>query len=194
MSNRQVKHLIKIGMYFFGGFVLIFLAGYFYLPEKYHLETEVVVPRTTEKVWEWFLHPENWNKRFSIVQSVEETVTKERGVGEELKIEANLVKGEKLTSKLVITDWKKGRLISDRHLGDWLNDRPLPLINVHDKLEFKPAGDNNTKIIFNETFNVKGPVNKWLAYLFVKPAADRLMARIIMEYNLNLQKNPAIHG
>ncbi|MHB8481821.1 MAG: SRPBCC family protein [Nitrospiria bacterium] len=190
MSYRHNKYLGWILSAITGVLVILFFVGAFYLPGEYQIGTEVVVSRTPESIWKWFAHPDNWKKRFSVIHSVEEPLNnKGAGVGEQLTIETNIPGGMKLKSNIVITDWVKGRLVGDWHQGDWINGRSLPLTKVIDRFEFKPEGLGKTRIIFKETFDVNGPFNKWLAYLVVKPAEDRLLAEILNEYNHSIKQN-----
>ncbi|MFI5304744.1 MAG: SRPBCC family protein [Nitrospiria bacterium] len=197
MSNRY-RTLLGVTIIAIAGILLILsLLGTFYLPGVYQIGTEVVVPRTPNSIWKWFVHSNNWNRRFSVVYSVEDSFNKEAGVGEELQIRTNIPGGVNLISNIVVTDWVKERLIGDRHKGDWVNGRPLPLTNVTDRFEFKPEGLNKTRVTFKETFEVHGPINKWLAYLVIKPVADRFLAEILNEYNNSIKLNhttPVLQG
>lgn len=191
MPYRPYKFLAWLIIVTAGVLVTLSLVGIFYLPGEYQIGTEVLVSRTPKSLWKWFVHPENWNKRFSVVYSVEDSFKKEEGVGEQLQIKTNIPGGTMLISNIVVTDWVKERLIEARHKGDWINGRSLPLTNVTDRFEFKPEGLGKTRVIFKETFDVKGPFNKWLAYLVVKPAADRFLAEILNEYNHSIKQNHA---
>ena len=165
-----------------------------FLPERYQYGTEIVVSRNVDRTWKSFTDPPKWKKTFPAIQSVDESFSGKRGVGEEIKVETLFPGGKDFIAKLIITDWVKGEVIEDRHAGDWLNGRPLPVSNVNDRIEFAPAGKNKTKITFRESFEVKGPVNKWIAYFFVKPAASRMLAEFLNDYNENVKRGKGNTG
>lgn len=189
MSHLSVKHLGWMLIGIAGVLAIAFFVGSMFLPGQYQIGTEVVIPRSPEATWNWFVHPKNWNRRFSVVQRVEESSNIESQIGEQLQIETRIPGGNKLISNIVVTDWIKGRLVGDRHQGDWLYDRPLPLINVKDRFEFRPEGLGKTRVLFKETFDVNGPLDKWIAFLVVKPAADRFLAEILNEYHQAIHQN-----
>jgi hypothetical protein len=165
-----------------GGVVLLaLLVGLFVLPEEYRFGTDVVIATTPDRAWTWFINPARWPKRFSTVQSVEGAPGTMAGVGTHHRVTLNLPGGGTLASDLVVTDAVAGQLYADRHLGDWLNGRLLPVTNVTDRLEFKPDGEGRTRIAFMERLDVNGPLNKWLAYLVLKPIADRVIAEVAGE-------------
>ena len=49
--------------------------------------------------------------------------------------------------------------------------------NAGSRFEFRPEGEKKTRLIFNGSFEVHGFLNKWLAYLVLKPTADQVIPR-----------------
>jgi len=172
-----------------GGLILIVLAGALFLPRAYHIGTEITVLRTPEKAWAWFVRPTHWSKRFPTVQSIEGGSEAMTGVGARRQVVVHLPSGKTLVGEIIITDFTKDRLYADRHLGDWLDGTLLPISNVTDRLEFDPDGQGHTRITFTGAFEVKGLLNRWLAYFTLRPMADRVIARMRHEYDLSIEKD-----
>lgn len=152
-----------------GFFLVLFLVGRFILPGEYQIGTEVVVLRSPDRAWQWLSHPKNWNKKIGLIQPLDESSDQEVKIGEKLSIMTYLPGGGKLTSEVVVTDLIVGYLIGDTHQVDRVNERPLPIHNVKDQFEFKPEGLGRTRIIFKETFDVEGVLNKLFILLLNHP-------------------------
>lgn len=162
-----------------GAAAAVWLVGLFVLPGEYRFGADVVIAKDPERVWAWFVEPEHWPARFSIVQSVEGAPETLKDAGAHHRVTLRLPDGRTLVSDIVVTEAVAGRLYADRHLGDWLNGRPLPVANVTDRLEFGPDGTGKTRVVYTAIVEVNGPVDKWLAWLMLKPAADRVIADVV---------------
>ena len=145
------------------------------LPTEYQFTHEVVIPRTPDRSWRWFVQPDHWSKRFSMIRIPDQVPSTKDGVGTLRRIVFDIPGGNKITSEIEVTEWVEGKLYADRHLKDTLNGKTLPIDNAGSRFEFEPEGKNNTRLIFNGTFEVHGFFNKWFAYLVLKPLADRVI-------------------
>jgi len=182
MVRLKINFKQALLLSFFCGLLALFVVTRYYLPDHYEMGTEITVPRNIDKTWNLFTNPKRWKDRISALRSVNEYVPGTRGIGEEIEIAAQLSSSEQLTSKMVITQWNRGRSIEDWHVGDWLNGQSLPIKNVFDRFEFKSLGAGQTRIIFRETYDAKGVFNQWLAYFVVRPAELRLISQLSREF------------
>lgn len=189
MSNARINLIQWSGIAVVGGLVLMVLAGMLFLPETYHFGTVITVSRTPEQVWAWFVRPNRWAKRFPMIQSIDGGSDEMTAVGAQHRLQIHLPGGKTLVSEIKITDFAKGRLYEDRHLGDWLDGTPLPITNVTDQLEFYRDGEGQTRITYTGVFEVKGLLNRWLAYFTLRPMADRVLAQVRNEYDRSIKKD-----
>jgi len=177
-----------LGVVLAGGAILVFLGGLVFLPGEYRFGTQVTVSRSPERAWMWFVKPERWSRRFPMVQTLDVGSEATTGIGARRRVIVHAPGGQTLVCDILVTDFTEGRLYADRHLGDWLDGRPLPVEHVTDRVEFDPDGPGKTRITFKSIFDVEGPLNKWLAYFELKPAADRIIARVLKEYDRSVLK------
>ncbi|HTN44596.1 MAG TPA: SRPBCC family protein [Nitrospiria bacterium] len=185
-SPAQKELAAWIGIILAVCLILFFLAGLWWLPGEYQVRTQVAVSRTPEQAWAWFADPDHWGRRFPMVQADENASNAMTGAGDRRRVTLHIPGGSTLVSEILITDFVKGHLYADRHLGDWMDGKPLPIANARDRLEFDPEGSGKTRITFKGVFEVKGPLNRWLAFLVLKPTADRIIAQALEEYGRSI--------
>jgi len=188
LSDRKRLLIWTVGS-IAGLFLILIFVGALLLPDEYHFKTEMIVPKPPIRAWAWFVDPEHWNKRLSMIENIEGPSKKLLEVGDRRRIVTIFSGGNKLTTDVLVTNLIKGKLYSDRHLGNWLNNWSLPVSNVKDQLEFEPEGKDKTRIIIKGRFEVDGPFDKWIAYLMLKPEVDRFMANIQDEYHRSIENN-----
>jgi uncharacterized membrane protein len=166
------------------GFLGLFLIVGWLLPAEYRLEAETEVSRTPDRAWRRWVQLEDWPDRFSPIQSVQK-LSDQEGVGTRWKIETALPGGLDLISEVEVTHWVEGQLYAHRHVRDLINGRPLPVVNAESRLEFRPAGDERTRVIYTGTFEAHGPLKRWYAWLVVKPMADKAIKTLLAGFNIS---------
>src|SRR3990172_8097842 len=81
------KVLIKIGVAA-AGLLAVFLIIGLLLPGENRVEAEVMMPRSSERVWHGFVQTERWIEWFSGIRSVDKVTMTPEGVGSRLEMKA----------------------------------------------------------------------------------------------------------
>jgi hypothetical protein len=157
------------------GLLMIVLIIGLQLPAEYRFIREVVIPLTPDRSWRWFVRPDHWSKRFSMIHISDKVPSTKDSVGTHRRIVFDIPGGGEIVSEIEVTEWVEGKLYADRHLKDTLNGKTLPIDNAGSRFEFRPEGEKKTRLIFNGFCEVHGFLNKWFAYLVLKPTADQVI-------------------
>jgi carbon monoxide dehydrogenase subunit G len=170
--------------------LLILLIISYQLPGEYSMEAQLTVPRPLSQVWDALAQYDSWPHRIPGVSSVQKLSPGPIGPGTRLQVVISLPGNKTLSNSVEVTDWVEEKLYEHRHLEDATNGVSLPVTQSKVRLEFKSVAEDRTQVFFTGTFQVHGPIQRWMGRLVYKPMADKALTEFLTEAGRRLQGIP----
>ncbi|HEX9756592.1 MAG TPA: SRPBCC family protein [Nitrospiria bacterium] len=158
------------------------------VPKEYQFEAEIEVPKTPEQVWNKLVQTDRWKEWVPQIQSVEKVSQNYPEIGSHLQVASFVSDGKKMVDQLEVTERIDQKVFAVRHTKVWIDGKAAPIINGMSRLELGSDQPGWTKITVTGSFQVKGPVNRFLARYMMKPVVDETVSRTVAKIQSHLQK------